>query len=190
MTAKEIIELSAEFLGLDELLATNVFVTTGTAPTSEQLKEVNTLIRCLNLVLDEIATEFFPITKNKNIQFVNGEKLINEIDVNMLEIISLQNNDGTKIRFRADADKIYANTETANVNYRSRPISILELTNNCDQFGLKLTKRIFAYGVAMEFSFINSLTDDATIWENRFKNSLLTQVRKNSEKQLPQRRWL
>ena len=53
----------------------------------------------------------------------------------------------------------------------------------------KISARILAYGVASEYCFLEMLYDDATLWENRYKNALLCAQRKKGELKLKKRGW-
>ena len=52
-----------------------------------------------------------------------------------------------------------------------------------------LSARIFAYGIASEYFLSDGLSEDAEIWEERFKESLFVLSRKRSETKLPKRKW-
>ena len=56
-------------------------------------------------------------------------------------------------------------------------------------FSSTIPERVYAYGVAREYYFNQTLFDDAEIWEERFKNSLQILTRKKSEIKMPKRRW-
>lgn len=188
MTVKSVLKLACYFLGLDEIAETNTFNTSGSTATTEQKKEIDTLVRCLNLVVQEIATNYVFVTNQKEISFKNGKISLNEIDENFLETISLTVND-RKIKFKEMMNSLFANVQNAIITYRKYP-ETLSMDDDCPNFNCKIAEKTIAYGVAMEYSFINSLSDEATIFENRYKQDLLTSMRKNSEKKLKCRRWL
>ena len=66
----------------------------------------------------------------------------------------------------------------------------LEKQNEIECFSNKITEKVFAFGVAMEYCFIQGLYDDAQIWEKRFKDALLVRASKKSNMKLPVRRWI
>lgn len=98
---------------------------------------------------------------------------------------------GNRIGFRLFPDHILlnANYEKVKIRYTYEP-DVLTKTSVISNYGGKLPKRVLAYGVAMEFSFISSLSDEAYIWEARYKDSLKNIVRKKHEVKLPVRRWI
>ena len=52
-----------------------------------------------------------------------------------------------------------------------------------------LSARVYAYGVASEFLLVDGVSEDAEIWEERFKESLFVLSRKRGEHKLPARSW-
>lgn len=188
MTVKSVLKLACYFLGLDEIAECNVFDDSGNTPTTEQEKEIKTLVRCLNLVLQEIATSYVNVINEKQICFSNGKIPLNEIDENFLETISLTCNN-KKIKFKEMMDNLYADVEKAVIVYRKYP-NLVEINDMCPTFNCKIAEKTLAYGVSMEYSFVNTLSDEASIFENRYKSDLLIASRKNSEKKLKIRRWL
>ena len=185
MTVKEILKLAIIFLGYDEVLDTNIF-DGETQPSEDNEKLISVLERCLNLTIEEIATDYIPIIKTKEVIFKNGKVALNEINENLMEVISVKRNGN--VEFYEDNEFLYANIDRADVIFRKYPEK-LKITDDCDEFLRKLPARVIAYGVAMEYSFITTLSDEATIWEKRYKDGLLVLSRKNSERKLPRWRW-
>ena len=83
-------------------------------------------------------------------------------------------------------DYIIAMANVVEVVYTTLP---QELTLQ-SQFSSVLPERVYAYGIAREYYFLQTLFDDADIWEERFKNTLQVLQRKRSDTVMPRRRWL
>lgn len=188
MTVKSVLKMACYFLGLDEIAETNVLSTSGLSPNSQQNKEIDILLRCLNLVVQDIATSYINLLNKKTITFKNNEIPLSEIDENFLEAISVSVN-GSKIKFKTMIGSLYANAENAEIIYRKYPEN-LTIEDNCPCFDNRVALKTLALGTAMEYSFLNSLSDEASIFENRYKQDLLIAMRKNSEKKIKERRWL
>ena len=75
---------------------------------------------------------------------------------------------------------------TVDIIYQAEPA---ELAID-SEFYSTLPNRIYAYGIAREYYFQQTLFDEADIWEERFKNTLSIMARKRSETHIPKRRWL
>ena len=123
----------------------------------------------------------------KKLGLKNNEIELSKIDENFLETISLTVN-GSKIKFKTMIGSLFANAESAEIIYRKYP-ETLTIDSDCPCFDNRVALKTLALGTAMEYSFLNSLSDEASIFENRYKQDLLIAMRKNSEKRVKTRRW-
>lgn len=188
MEIVNIIKNACVFLQKDELLDITELGGTSTSTTAQQ-KEINMLLRCLNLVYNEIATDYIPLIKTEKVASTNGEILFSSLTNKILDIKRIEDKYGIRVNYKLYPDKILTIDGEVCLTYSYEPEELEDLTSTMESFSEKLTERVFAYGVAMEYSFISGLHDDASIWETRFKDGLLIAVRKKSEMRLPARRW-
>ena len=188
MQVKEILKLACSFLGKEELLDCEYFEENGEEITESVSKELDKLLTCLNVVTEEVAMSYLPLIKQKEVTFVNGKISVLDIDENIASIISIKNKSGRNLKYKYVSDEIVCLTTKAIVTYKVYP-SHLNLDGTAETFGNRLSARILAYGVASEFAYSEMLYDDATIWENRFKNALLYSSEKKGELNLKQRGW-
>lgn len=157
--------------------------------TEAQQKEINLLFRCLNLVYNAIATDYIPLITTENIIPVNGEILFTSLSKNFLDVKRMEDKYGMRVNYKLYPDKILTINGEVKITYSYEPEELEDLTSVMESFSEKVTERVMAYGVAMEYSFISGLHDDASIWEKRFKDSLQIASRKKAEMRLPNRRW-
>ncbi len=188
MTVKSIIKNACVFLQKDELL-TLVDLDGAQQANENQTKELNHLVRCLNLVYKQIASEYIPLINEEKIYSDNGVIMLNSLTKKALDILRVENNVGIRLNYKLFPNRIETLGGNLTIKYSYQPEDIQNLTNEIETFSQKITERVVAYGVAMEYSFICGLHDDASIWEKRFKDSLLIACRKKSEIRLPRRRW-
>lgn len=189
MKTKQVLELVCTFLGKEDLLSCPYFSASEQELSSDEQKELDILLRCLNLVTSEISTEYLPIYRTKKITLNGGEFDLKDIDENIFQIIKLEDEYSGAIKFRIFGDKLRANATNCTVTYTSfAPKTTLD--GDIETFSSVMPDRVLAYGTAMEYCFISSLYDDATLWESRYKNSLLTLSQKKHNVVMPKRRWL
>lgn len=190
MKAKEILKNVCVYLGKEEILASSLFEENGEELTELQTKEVNKILNCINLVTEEIATEYLPIYNEKEVNLTNGEIIVLDIDENIHEIISIKNKFGKNLKFKYVNGKIVCLATKAKICYTTKPKSVVKIEDEVENFAERLTARVLGYGVASEYCYLEMLYDDATIWETRFKNALLISARKKGEIKLKKRGWL
>jgi hypothetical protein len=183
-----ILKNACVFLQKDELLETTELGGAESSTTSQQ-KELSLLLRCLNLVYNQVATDYIPLIKTERFLPSSGEVLFTSFYKKVLDIRKIVDKDGIKASYKLYPDRISTIDEEISVTYSYEPDELTGLESIMESFSEKLTERVMAYGVAMEYSFISGLHDDASIWEKRFKDGLLIASRKKSEIRLPARRW-
>lgn len=189
MEIVNIIKNACVFLQKEELA--DVTELGGTILSTEvQQKEIKMLLRCLNLVYNQIATDYIPLLETEKIMPLNSEILLSDLSKKILDVKRIEDKFGIRVNYKLYPDKIFLpiNGEVT-ITYSYEPEELIDPESTMESFSEKLTERVMAYGVAMEYSFISGLHDDASIWETRFKDGLLIAARKKSEIRLPERRW-
>ena len=190
MTTKQVLSLASMFLGKEELLECEYFTKQADYNLTEtEEKELDYLKRCLYLITNEISTDYLSIYAEKTVGFSNGEIALSDIDSSIYEIVKITDVNGKNIRFKIYDNTIYANANKAIIKYTKFAKNV-DLDGECEDFSGRIPDRVLAYGVAMEYSFVSSLFDDATIWENRYKNALLVLSNKKQNIIMPKRRWV
>lgn len=189
MTAKNIIKTACVFLQKDELLDVTELDGQETA-TSSQTKELEHLLRCLNLVISEIASDYIPLINREKLTPVNGKIQLSSFSKDLIDVLQVKDKFGIKTNYKLFPSYIETIDGDVEVTYSFQPTALSNLSSEMEQFSQKISERVVAYGVAMEYSFICGLHDDASIWEKRFKDGLIIASRKKSDIRLPKRRWI
>lgn len=189
MNVKEIIKLACTYLQLNDLFETNVLGGVK-IPTDYQNKQIDLLLQCVNLTSSVIASDYIKLYKTKMFKTEDGILQYSQIGPEIInQIHSVKNKTGDILVFKTFADNIKTAKGDIFVNYSYLPEPVL-LSDSIADFNIKISPRVFAYGVASEYSFIKSVYDDASIWENRFKTALMMAGTKKSGIKIAPRRWL
>ena len=183
MKVQEIIKLVCDFVGEKELREK---LDAEATLTDKQQEKIDAMVRCFNLVNKEVATDFVPFLTKEEVdgQIINFSSLKKKV----VHIFALKNRFGMNLRFKCFPNFVEAEGRAKTVLYSFFPEELV-LTDEV-QCASCLSARVFAYGVASEYLLIFGISDDAEIWENRFKQSLFMLTRKKGEHLLPKRRWL
>ncbi|MGD9901013.1 MAG: hypothetical protein AB7S44_00555 [Spirochaetales bacterium] len=189
MSVTEIIKLVATYLQMEDVLELTTFGGEVTEPSALTTKNLELLVRCLNLVYDEIATDYIPLNYEEEVIVLDEEIALSSLAKRLINVIKLTDENGVNVKYKMFPTAIVLENGTYNLEYSYAPESAT-LDGNIETFGGKLTERIVAYGVTAEYSLISGLFDEATTWEQRFKDALLVASRKKSDIKMPVRRWL
>lgn len=195
MTVKDVVELSAVFLQLEDVLSTSEFSSSINANSNSVVevndlttRNLNLLIRCTDLVLKEVATDFIPIRKKEIILTNEKEIEFSSFSSPVLKIIDVKQN-GKSIKYKIFSTHIeLSKCGEIEVIYNAIPSTVKTLGANIDEVSNLVSQRILAYGVAKEYCYISSLYDEATMWEEKFKNAI-SSITKSVSKRVKARRW-
>jgi len=156
--------------------------------TSSESKTLNLLLKCLNLIQNEVACEYIPLQKVEEVKAVDFKVKYDQFSKKPISIIWAKDKLWRNIRFKAFADYLMLFGSFAKIKYNYLPQEITSLDSEIEE--LLLPIRIYAYGMAREYFLMQNLSEDADIWEVRFKDSLCVLARKKQDVKMPCRRWL
>lgn len=188
MLVKNVIKNTAIFLNLNDLLETNLLDGENEAD-DVQNSEINTLVACCNLVVNQVASEYITLTDTKTITTSSGVVNYGSLSSKtIVDILKVKLN-GVEVDYKCNANSLVTSPGTLEIEYAYQP-SVSYLNSTIDFNNFKLSDRVLAYGVVAEYCYINGRYDDATIWDNRFKTSLTNINRPRREIKIKQRLWI
>lgn len=188
MTIKSILKTACLFLNKEDLCE-KIDVEDFDSLSEAYKSQINFLLKCLNLTYQEIASDYIPLLKKESISFVDGEILLSSLSKKFLEVVSLRSKNGEKVKYKIYPDYIEANIDEADMVYKYLPSNLTSLSSTIETFANRVSEITLAFGVAMEYCFINGLHEDAAVWERRFKDALFIRSSKKNNIKLPVRRW-
>lgn len=188
MKVKDVIELACVFLGKQDILETSLFDQTQPDASDEQNAEINTLVRCLNLVVGEICCDYIPLVHSEEIEVSGGKFEFSKLTKIAMEILAIRDKNGDKIRCKLSPSYVNLPDGKYVIEYSYVPAKLTFL-DDMPAFYCRVADRVFAYGVAMEYSLLSSLYDEMDIWQSRFRDGIEIATQKHSEMRLPRRRW-
>lgn len=186
MTVSEIIKIACDFTGNEELAS---MLDNGEKSfSSGQQKTIDTLVKCLNLVQNEIATDYIPLVAFEDVVATEFKVDYSKFAHKPIAVIWAKDRFGRNLRFKALPEYLMLFASKAKIKYNYLPQQITSIDQTLPQSIVPM--RIYAYGVAREYFLMQNLSDDADIWEVRFKDSLFLFARKKHEVKMPCRRWI
>ena len=186
MQVKNVIKLSAEMLNLEQTIQYLAGAETLDGQTNKS--DADILLRCFNLVVNEIAAEYRVFSKLKNIDTQNGVIEYPQIDNQIISVNAVYK-DGKTVRYKSMPNFISTSPGGVSVEYSYMPENC-EIEDNIDLSGTKIPERIIAYGVCAEYSIISGAYDEGLMWDKRFKDSLFSSLKKTKKLSVPLRRWI
>lgn len=160
-----------------------------TTDSEEVVSKIVKLLKCLNLVYQDLTRDYLPLETVEDIVFTDGKFEYKNLSLVVRDIIKIEDKYGFGHSFKCFPTFVQADVTKAKITYTYEPEDLV-LFDEINAFAGKLSERILAYGVAMEYFFLSSLSDEAAVWENRYISSLENALRKKSNIIMPKRRWI
>ena len=181
MTLKNAIYYTAMLLQLDDTLSA--------LENGEIDEEALRLIRLANLVISEIATEYYPLKAEVIIKTNDeGEIAYDAFPTRPIEIYRAENGFGVSVPFSLLSDAVVMNKAGEYTFTYSYAPPLLELEDELP-FPTKITERIVAYGTACEYCLISGMNEEAVTWDRRYKDAVTEAVYPKTEKRVKARWW-
>ncbi len=181
MLVKEVIKLAAANLGRDDLVKATDSLT---QPTGELLS----LLRCYNLIENEIALEYLPLKMEESLLVSNGTLPFMAFLFAPVEILHVTA-DGRELDFASYHDKIVLDYHgRVQVQYAYSPEE--KGWDNEGAFGAKVSSRLLSFGVACEFCLSRGLFSEASVWQKRYQDALRAASFSHKKRCVRSRRWV
>lgn len=183
MKVRNVISLAAANLGRVDLVAQaeNCAV--------EPAGELASLLRCYNLVENEIALDYFPLRRGETLSPEGGEISYAKFAYAPVEILEVKGESGLPLSFamRPSAVLVPKNAERVNVFYTYSPKE--KEWGDESEFAGKISARLMSFGVACEFCLTNGQYAEAAMWEKKFREALRAANAPMRKLSVRSRRW-
>ena len=161
MTIKDIIKLSATMLNREDVID---YLEKGTA-TGDALECIDTLTRCANLTINELAGSYIFMQKEEGI---SGEIIkYTDLSETILKVIKVLDASGNKIKFKMMPEYVKLSSFGAKIIYNYLP-SNYGLEDIIGYTEKDISSRIIAYGVVAEYCLVVHAFSESVMWHQRF----------------------
>ncbi len=151
--------------------------------------DLELLVSCVNLVCNAIATDYIPLVSSRKVNNDTGCIPYNNIaDRQIYKILKVLDGFGDKINYKITGEGIECAKGNCEIIYSYFPKDY-SCNDRIEDFWSDLTERVFAMGVVSEYLYIRGNSDDASMWESRFKTTMRNIVRPRQEVVMHKRRW-
>ncbi len=193
MKVCDIIQLADILLGanIEENLFTKKEIDAELFDALKSNKRLSTLVKCANLVVNELCTEYLPIIYTQKMTPSNDCIIgYDAFDKELYQIRSIKDCQGANVKYRylPSGIEVYSTLFPLAVDYAVVPTKC-EFFDSVTLGTTQLTERIIAYGVCAEYCLLSGMYEESQIWDKRYRDSLLCVVNKKSELSIKNRRW-
>ena len=181
MQLKEAIQICLTYLG-DEDASIN-------EQTAHHPK-LKLLVKCANLVIKEIATEYVPLIEEETVEVVDGNISYEGLMHRVAEVRKVEDIDsGLTSQFYCAPThcKVKNDMKKARIVYSYIPLDI-DIEEDCP-LSPAVSAKTLALGICAEYSMISGMYEQSVMYSDRFKQDMRTAVRKKGDIKIKPRRW-
>lgn len=182
MTVKEILIAAAENLGFADKVSAYL---NGTSTDAEA--EAKNLLRCFNIVENELALDYLPLTCEEEILSEAGVIYFSEFTRSIVRVLKVQDRFGNDVPFKLFPKYLKTQPRQVTITYTYTPYE--KNFDDESDFVLHASVRMLAYGVAAEYSLAIGLFEEAAVWEKKYKDAISAAYRATKSKTIRARRW-
>lgn len=183
MTVKEIILAAAQELGLAEEVKGYL---DGTSSDGQDVTEA--LLRCFNLVENEVALDYLPLVAEEELETDTGAVFYSELSRAAVRIIKVTDGWGNEAEYKLFPE--YLKTQAGKVKIRYTYTPREKTLEDSSDFLLYASVRLLAYGIAAEYSLSCGHFEDAAVWDKKYKDAVAAAYRGKPNKRIQSRRWV
>lgn len=183
ITVKETIIAAAQLLGIADEVNDYLESVDDTGRV-----ETKKLLQCFNLVENELALDYLPLQVETELETTTGAIYYNELPKNVVRILKVKDEWDNSVPFKLFPEYLKTQSGKVRILYSYTPDN--KELEDCSDFTLYASVRLFAYGMAMQYSLAGGLFEEANVWQQKYKNALSKAYRSAPSKNIRSRRWV
>lgn len=186
MIVKDVLILSSQLLDKIELV--NYYQNNSSENSPDVYLEASALLSCYNLVVNEIATNYYRLKTCEDFEISTDILDYNILQKHPLAIEKITDENGKKISVEILPTKLVTPIKKGKIYYEYLPIKEELSSDFCFEF-TPITSRAVALGIATEYLLIKGEYSEAENFNSRYKNALIGCLSPKTNKKIPARKW-
>lgn len=185
MKVKSVLSQAAANLGREDLVAQIEDCA------SEPTGDLAALLRCFNLVENEIALDYFPLKREELLCAPHGTVPFRRFRFAPLSVVKVEDCAGRTLPFELKAACLFLPGYCA--RGRVRVVYTYSPVEKCffgeSSFGGRISARLLSFGVASEFCLARGQYAEAATWEKKYREALRAAGAVRKKLTVRGRRW-
>ena len=183
MTVKECVLGAADLVGIGETVRAYL---DGQALDGEA--ETAALLRCFNLVENELALDYFPLQAEEELETETGAIFYSKLSRPVVRILRVCDESGASVAFKLFPEYLKTDAGKVTVRYTYTPAE--KGLDGASDFYTLVSARLTAYGMAAEYQLQNGAFEDAAVWDKKYKDAIKAAYRTGRCGKIAARRWV
>lgn len=149
--------------------------------------EINTIVKCINMIVSEIASDYLPVVYEEEVEAVNGIIPYDKLTKRLINLKKVSKN-ASKIGAKMFPNEIVLNNSgLVRVEYCFMPDAV-GLGDDI-QLSPKITLMLIVYGVLGEYCLLQGRYEDSVLFDKRYREMLKIACRETKEIKLKRGWW-
>ena len=183
MTVKEIVIAAAAELGVCDRVQAYL-----DGSVEDGKEETEALVRCFNLVESELALDYLPLYAEETLETQTGAIEYATFARSVVRVLKGTDEWGNSAPFRLFPT--YLKTQGGKINVRYAYAPAVKTIEDESDYMVQASVRLFAYGIACEYSLASGMFEEASVWDKKYKEAIRASYRANPAKVMSSRRWV
>ena len=183
MTVKEAVLAAATELGIFEEVENYIL-----GVSEEGKTKVELLLKCFQLVENELALDYIPLSAEDEIYSATGHIKFETLSRSAVRIVSVTDASGNDADFKLYADHLVTQVGKVKITYTYTPKQ--KTLNDQSDFKLYVSPRLIGYGIAVEYSLVCGMFEEAAVWDRKYKEAIEAVYRAHPARRIRSRRWV
>ncbi len=184
MTAREAVLEAARLIGVYEKV--RAYIEEGR---EDGKTETDVLLKCFNLVENELALEYFPLLCEDEVESDTGKIDYYALSNQVVRVIKVADCYGNEAAFKLFPEYIKTAAGKVKITYSYTPKQKF-LDDEGSYITAKVSVRMMAYGIAAEYCLACGLYEEAAVWDKKYKDCISAAYKGCTSRVLKSRRWV
>ena len=182
MLVKNILLGAAAHMGILEKVGPSIEMSAPPCAESELL------LRCYNLVENEVALDYIPLICEDTFETDTGVVYYTQLSQKIVRVIGVKDGAGNDISFTIFPEYVKGQAGKMTVRYAYMPV---EKTIDSEvEFKTRVSERLLVYGVITEYKLAGGYFEEASVWDAKYKDAVAAAYRAKPSKRISARRWV
>lgn len=178
---KNILLATAEVLGLQEA----ILYLNGESTNDEDAK---TLLRCYNLVENELALDYFPLYSEDELTSPTGRIFYAQFLNDVIRVFQVYDEQGNAVDFQLFPAYLQTVPGKVRIKYSYKPLE--KTFTGSSEYTIDVSLQMMMYGVAAAYTLGVGLYEESAVWDRKFKDAIAVTYKQQESIRLRSRRWV
>lgn len=150
-------------------------------------EEINTIVKCINMVISEIASDYLPVEFEEEVEVINGVIPYDNLSKKLINLKNVTKN-STKIDTKMYPNELLVKADSmVRVQYMYMPNAVK--LGDIISLSPKITLMLIVYGVLGEYCLLQGRYEDSSLYDKRYREMLKIACRVTKEIKLKHGWW-